>query len=220
VHRQVTALIVGQERLTSFACPFDRPPKSAGRPRDQRELRVATVARTEVSAHLTRRHPDSAFRDTKGTGHPGLSPPKTPRTRMNRVAARPWVPHADGSARLHRDPGDSLHPRVEAHDVRGPCERGLRSRDVAGVGLHAHVRGGPVPEGGCATAGSVGADRHRRQRLPLHDDLLGAISRGGRGLGNDHRDCLAHMPNAVRWQRRMRRHEDHVVDRDDVLIRV
>ena len=51
-----------------------------------------------------------------------------------------------------------------------------------------------VSHRGCASgAAAVFCRRHRRQRAVVDDDKFGGVLGGSQGLGNDQRDCLAHI---------------------------
>jgi hypothetical protein len=139
VHREVAALVVGEERLAPLARPLHGPAEAPRRPGDQRELRIAAIAGPEVSPHVARHHAHRALRDAEGAGHAGLCPSQAPRAGMNGVAATRGIPDADRRARLHRHARDTLHPRIEPHHVGRTRERHVHGRDVADLAIDAHV---------------------------------------------------------------------------------
>ena len=146
LHREIAALIVGEECLAPLARPLHGPAEAPRRPGDQRELRIAAIAGPEVSAHLARHHAHRALRDAERAGHAGLCPSEAARAGVNGVAAARGVPDADRRARLHRHAGDALHPRVEPHHVGRARERQVHGRGVADLAIHADVRGSAVVE--------------------------------------------------------------------------
>jgi hypothetical protein len=117
VHREVAALVVGEESLAPLARPLHGPADTPRRPGDQRELRVAAIAGPEVPPDVAGHHTHGALRNAEGAGNPGLRPSQAARAGMNGVAAARGIPDADRRARLHRHAGDTLHPRVEPHHV-------------------------------------------------------------------------------------------------------
>ena len=92
--------------------------------------------------------------------------------------------------------------RIERDDVRGARECGVRRGGVAGLGLDGDIRRARIPHGDCASRDGVRRRDDRRQRLPVDDDPLGAVARGERRLGDDHRDGLADEANAIDGQRK------------------
>src|SRR5437899_958217 len=65
-----------------------------------------------------------------------------------------------------------------------------------------------IPDGDGASRDRVRGRDDRRQRLPIDDDTLGAVARGERRLGDDHRDGLADEANAIDGQRKGIRDEE------------
>ena len=220
VHREIAAVVVGEERLAPFACPLHGTLEAPRRPGDQRELGIAAVAGPEISADVARRHAHGALRNAEGPRHPGLGAAETARARMDGVAAARRVPDADRRARLHRHAGDSLHPRVEPHHVGRARERDVHRRGIPGPRLHTHVRCGAVVEDGRAGSGGGEAGRHRGQRRPFDADALDAIARRGGRVGDYHRHHFAREAHAVGRHRRMGRDEGHVAAADHLLVRV
>src|SRR5262249_40917249 len=84
---EVAAVIVGQEGLAPLGGPLHRPPRPPRRPGDERELRIAAVARPEVATHVAPHHPPPP----PPTPPPPPGPPRPPATPV-RVRPRPPAP--------------------------------------------------------------------------------------------------------------------------------
>ena len=176
VHREVAALVVGQERLPPLARPLHGPAEAPRRPGDQRELRIAAVARPEVSAHFARHHAHRALRDAERAGHAGLGPSQAPRAGMDGVAA------ARGSQTPTAARGSIVTPVTRCTHVSSRTTWAARAnasprRRRRRPPVDAHVRGGVLVEDRRAGSGGGDARRHRGQRRPLHAHALGAIAR-------------------------------------------
>src|SRR5262249_58939739 len=116
---EIAAVIIGEERFSPLARPLDGPAEPPRRPRDQRELRIAAVARPEVPTHVARDHPHRALRDAERAGHAGPGPAQAAGAGIYMVAAMFGVPGPDRRPGLHRHAGDPMDPRLEPHDVGG-----------------------------------------------------------------------------------------------------
>ena len=218
--REVAPPVVGHERLAPLGRPLHRASDSPRRPRDQRELGIAAVAGPEVTADVARHHAHRALGDTERAGHRGLRAAETARTGVYSVTAGRGVPDADRRARFHRHARDPVHPSVQSHHVRGARERAIDAGGIADVGVETHVRRGPVVEEGRIGPSGRRAGGHGGQRRPRDLDTLGAVSRRGGRLGDDHGHHLADEAHAVSRHRRMGRDEGHVAAPQHVLVRV
>ena len=92
--------------------------------------------------------------------------------------------------------------------MRGAREGGVRRGGIAGLRLDGDIRRARIPHGDGASRDRVRRRDDRRQRLPLHGDPLGAVARGERRLGDDHRDGLADEAGAIDGQRQGIRDEE------------
>jgi len=127
---------------------------------------------------------------------------------MDGVPRRARVVDPDGRAQLHRHAGDPVDRRLKPHDMRRPCERGVRRLLVAGLGIDAQIRAVLPPDERrfrrqpICRAGDCG------QRLVPHLDPLGRVRRLRHRFGDDNRDRLADMADLVDRQNRVRRQEE------------
>ena len=144
--------------------------------------RTASVGRPELVGELVAAAPQTPW-------------PEKP------TCIRPSVPFGGGAARLHRV---RHHPVVDELEP-GACAR-PRRRSRVDLGL---VAEGPVVG---EVLRRLGMDRRpadrRSRRAPavveIAGDQLGGVERGRPGLGDDHRDRLADVADAVVGQHRPR----------------
>src|SRR5439155_10430743 len=141
--------------------------------------RVEAAARSEIAAdivhHYTRllrryaeHHRQVAARADRAAG-PG----------MQGVMPGRRVELADRGARLHRHPGDPLHPGIEPDDMRGPGEGGLGRPRVADLAVEDNI-GATLPGPRRARLGRDQRMANRGQHLVIDRDQL----RGVLGCGN------------------------------------
>ena len=156
--------MVGLKVFAAVAGPFDRPADPPRRPGDDREFRVEAAARPEIAADIVHDHARLFGRHAQHHREVAPRADRAAGAGVERVAAGRRVELADRGARLHRHPGDALHPGVEADDMRGAGEGRVGRGGVADLAVEDDV--GAVPPrprraglgGGraqCVTAGST-----------------------------------------------------------------
>src|SRR5262249_2287838 len=115
--REITRLIVAEERLTALAGPFDRPAHPVCCPSDERKFRVEATARTEIAADLFHDDPYVVVRDAEDFGEILLRPHGSAHTGIERVAFALGVIRADRGARLHRHADNARDPGFETDSM-------------------------------------------------------------------------------------------------------
>ena len=216
-------MIIGELHLPSVACPFHGTAQPSRRPRDQRVLRIAAIARAVIAADVARHDTDRALRHAERGGHVAPDPPRASRAGVERVTAARVIPRAHRRARLHRHAGHAIDSRLEPDHVGGAREGRVGRRRVTGDGVDAHVRRGLVPDPRRVRSGGLERSGDRGQGFVRHLHPLGGVARDRRRFGDHHGHGLAHEARPVGRQRWMRRDEERgavaAPQRDFVRIR-
>ena len=144
--QEIAALIIAEEGLRAVGDPPDRAPHPPRRPGDQREFGIGPVARAEIAADIARDHPELRFGNAKHRRDVAPRPPDAAAPGVKRVAAVSRVIFGERGARLHRYPGDALHPGGQRHDMIGAGETGLGRRRIADPGIDHEIGLPGVPE--------------------------------------------------------------------------
>jgi hypothetical protein len=206
-HREVTGLVVAQERLVTVAGPFDRLCEAPRRPRDQGELRIDHPAGAEIAADLAHDDAHIVRRHRENGGEVVLEPPHPAAAGIERCAAGIGVECGDRGARLHGHAGDALDPGVEFHHMGGAGEGRRGAGGVAEFAVDHDVGVGFVEQARCIGMGRLARVGDRGQHLVVDLDQFGAILGGGDAPRHHHGHGLADEANFVGRQRIMRRRE-------------
>jgi hypothetical protein len=189
---EVPALIVAEKCLAPIARPFHRSASPARGPGEERVFRIKEVPRTEIAAHVPANAPDLLGWHTQDLGEvePQLGD-ATAATGVKRVIPGRRIVFGRRGARLHRDAGDALHPRVEPNDMGGAPESLCSRRLVSNLDVDAEIIRRIIPQVRGTRLQRVGSPHYRRQRLIGDLEQLGRVLGLVDGLGDDHSDRLA-----------------------------
>src|SRR5437763_3282665 len=202
----VATLRVGHEALRALGGPLDRLPDLAGRPGDDRLLGIMEDLRAKPAADIRRDDPQLGLRYVQYVGaHQQPDHMRVLAGRVERMLAGRAVVFADRGARLHRIGDEAVVDQVELDDLGGLADCGLHRGGIAQMPIVADIARRLRPD-------------LRRTRLQCRDniddrrldgvidrDFLGAVARLSQGLGDNDRDGIADMTNAIDREHRMQR---------------
>ena len=178
--RQVAALVIAEEGLVPLAGPLDRAADAARRPGHQHEFRIDGAAAAEIAADVAHDHAHAASGMSRVCGD--IVSSSAPRRRCRhrpcsaaspRHSSRP--PRAAPSARRSRA-GSRFRAAPRARRARTPPRSPRRRRPRR---RSARWRAPPPTGAARPELGRRHRLRHRRQRLVVDRDPLGAVLGGG-----------------------------------------
>ena len=211
----VAALCGGEKILAALGDPAHRPAEAARRVQHQDPFGIKKILGPEPAADI-----GGAYRDALGR-HVEHGARQLVADRVDALAGQQQVERvrgrvirADRGARLDRDDDEAVVDERDLDDIsrRGECR--LDRRLVATLEAIGQIAGGLVPH-----QRRAGGERrlridHGGQRAVRDRDSLGGVARLFDRLGDDERDRVADMPDAVARQRGTRRHDHRRDGRD------
>src|SRR5262249_56495603 len=108
VRREIARVIVGEQGFATITRPFHGPAYAPCRPGDERELRIARIARAVVAADLARDDTDGGARNPERLHEVVLDALHAARAGVERVVLAVGLRHLQRRARLPRDPPPAL----------------------------------------------------------------------------------------------------------------
>jgi len=192
----------GHEMLAPILHPFDRTAELAGRKGDQKILRIELAARPEAAADVEFEIIDRLLGKSHHVRHGAAIEEGQLGGAGNLELAGRRIPLGKQAARFHRHGGEPLGAKpLPARMGRG-AERGFHVA-LAGRDQRGAIGAGAREQKHIASRGCIPV-RHRRQMLDVEDNSRSRILGELRGVGEHHRQGLAHIPQGLLRDHRLR----------------
>jgi hypothetical protein len=141
LRREITAVKIGEERISSIAQPFNRAPGAFCRPRDQHKLGAGVIADAEIAANVTGDHAHRIFCDAERAGDiVPLADHAAAGAGIDAESRRCRIVRAKCCAQFHRYAGYTVYRRLQPHDMCRLRKGGFGRDPIACFRVDAQVR--------------------------------------------------------------------------------